>query len=93
LKNPPEGCEPSGGFDETATPVTSRTIANQDYYKILQIDPDAEQEIVQAAYRRLALKYHPATNESIEANPRMQEINEALEHSLSALQAEQEKYQ
>jgi curved DNA-binding protein CbpA len=54
-------------------------MANQDYYKILQIDPDAEQEIVQAAYKRLALKYHPDTSESIETNRRMQEINEAYE--------------
>jgi len=30
-----------------------------DPYKVLQIDPDAEPEVVRAAYRALALKYHP----------------------------------
>jgi curved DNA-binding protein CbpA len=30
-----------------------------DPYKILQVDPEAEDEVIQAAYRRLAQKYHP----------------------------------
>ena len=30
-----------------------------DLYKVLQVDPEAEHEVVQAAYRRLARKYHP----------------------------------
>jgi formylglycine-generating enzyme required for sulfatase activity len=51
----------------------------KNYYKILQIDPSAEPEIVQAAYKRLALKYHPDTNPSLDATRRMQEINEAYE--------------
>ena len=28
-----------------------------DPYKVLQVDPEAEDEVVQAAYRRLAQKY------------------------------------
>jgi DnaJ-class molecular chaperone len=28
-------------------------------YEVLQVDPRAEAEIVEAAYRRLARKYHP----------------------------------
>lgn len=51
----------------------------KNYYKILQIDPSAEQEVVEAAYRRLARKYHPDTNQSSNATQRMQEINEAYE--------------
>lgn len=49
------------------------------YYKILQIDPAADPEVVQAAYRRLAQKYHPDANAASEATRRMQEINEAYE--------------
>ena len=30
-----------------------------DFYKVLQIDPEAEAEVVQAAFRSLARKYHP----------------------------------
>ncbi len=30
-----------------------------DYYEILQVSPNAEDEIIQAAFRRLALKWHP----------------------------------
>jgi DnaJ-class molecular chaperone len=30
-----------------------------DHYKVLQVDSEAEEEVIQAAYRRLAQKYHP----------------------------------
>ena len=30
-----------------------------DPYKTLQVDPEADIEVIQAAYRRLAQKYHP----------------------------------
>jgi curved DNA-binding protein CbpA len=33
--------------------------APTDPYKILQVDAEAEDEVIQAAYRRLAQKYHP----------------------------------
>jgi curved DNA-binding protein CbpA len=49
----------------------------EDYYKILQVDPSADPEVITAAFRRLAVKYHPDTNPSPDATPRMQKINEA----------------
>ncbi len=49
------------------------------YYKILQIDPEAEPEIVEAAYKRLARKYHPDVNPASDAKERMQAINLAYE--------------
>ncbi|MBA2720723.1 MAG: J domain-containing protein [Chloroflexi bacterium] len=47
-----------------------------DPYKILQVDSEAEDEVIQAAYRRLAQKYHPdvAGSEGVE---RMAAINAA----------------
>ena len=30
-----------------------------DLYKILQVDPEADAEVIEAAYRRLARRYHP----------------------------------
>ena len=30
-----------------------------DYYEVLQVHPRAEEDVVRAAYRTLARKYHP----------------------------------
>jgi len=46
-------------------------------YQILQVDPNAEPEVIQAAYKKLSLKYHPDINKSQDAVRRMQELNEA----------------
>lgn len=50
-----------------------------DPYKILQVDPEAEDEVIQAAYRRLAQKYHPDRTTGQEAMDRMVAINAAWE--------------
>ena len=46
-------------------------------YQVLQVDPLAEQEVVDAAFKRLALKYHPDTSNAPDAAARMREIIEA----------------
>ncbi|MBA3777734.1 MAG: J domain-containing protein [Chloroflexi bacterium] len=50
-----------------------------DHYKTLQVDPEAEAEVIQAAYRRLAQKYHPDVAANAEAAARMSAINGAWE--------------
>jgi curved DNA-binding protein CbpA len=50
-----------------------------DAYRVLQVDPEAEDEVIQAAYRRLARKYHPDLTSSTEAAARMAAINAAWE--------------
>jgi curved DNA-binding protein CbpA len=50
-----------------------------DAYKVLQVDPEAEDEVIQAAYRRLARKYHPDLAAGPEAALRMAAINAAWE--------------
>jgi curved DNA-binding protein CbpA len=50
-----------------------------DPYKVLQVDPEAEDEVIQAAYRRLARKYHPDLAATAEAATRMAAINAAWE--------------
>jgi len=50
-----------------------------DPYKVLQVDPEAEDEVIQAAYRRLARKYHPDLAETADAAARMASINAAWE--------------
>jgi len=51
----------------------------KNYYKVLQIDPLAEVEVVEAAYRKLARKYHPDHNKEAIAAKRMTDLNEAYE--------------
>lgn len=48
-----------------------------DPYKTLQVDPEADPEVIQAAYRRLARKYHPDVMPGPEAAARMVAINRA----------------
>jgi len=50
-----------------------------DYYKILQVHPTAEPEVIEAAYRRLARKYHPDVNQDPAAAERMRDLNEAYD--------------
>jgi curved DNA-binding protein CbpA len=54
-------------------------VSQPDPYKILQVDPEAEDEVIGAAYRRLARKYHPDTATGAEAVGRMEAINAAWE--------------
>lgn len=53
----------------------------QDYYKTLQVHPQAELEVIEAAYKRLAKKYHPDVAKAGvgEGDLTMQLINEAYE--------------
>jgi hypothetical protein len=46
-------------------------------YQLLQLDPSADPDVIDAAYKRIALKYHPDRDKSPEAVERMQLINEA----------------
>ena len=50
---------------------------SQDLYSILQVDPAAEAEVIDAAYRRLARKYHPDVNHAPDAAERMRDLNTA----------------
>ena len=61
------------------------------YYRALELEPDATAEQIKASYRRLATKYHPDRNDSPDAMKRFEEINEAY-HVLSDMQR-RETYQ
>ena len=53
---------------------------NGDPYKILGVSPDASDEEIKQAYRRLAKKYHPDLNPGDKAAAeKMQEVNAAYE--------------
>ena len=51
--------------------------AQLDYYAVLEIDPSADLTEVNAAFRRLAWRYHPDRNPAPGATLQFQDINEA----------------
>jgi len=51
----------------------------EDLYEVLQVSPKAEPEVIQAAYRKLAAKYHPDVCTLPDAKQRMQALNAAFE--------------
>jgi curved DNA-binding protein CbpA len=59
-------------MSEPGQPTTS-----VDPYQVLQVLPTAEQEVLHAAFRALAMKYHPDRDASARAARRMMELNQA----------------
>lgn len=51
----------------------------KDYYKILGIPRDADEDQIKKAYRKMALKYHPDKNSDPSAEEKFKEIAEAYE--------------
>jgi DnaJ-class molecular chaperone len=53
----------------------------KNYYGILGVIPSAEPIVIKAAFRALAMKYHPDkwTGDRATAERKMREINEAFE--------------
>lgn len=51
----------------------------KDYYKILGVAREAEQDDIKRAYRKLARKYHPDVSKESDAEERFKEVNEAYE--------------
>lgn len=58
-----------------------RKDAMKDYYAILHVLPTAEIDVIKAAYKALARKYHPDAfqGDKAAANAKMRDINEAYE--------------
>ncbi|TVR97964.1 MAG: J domain-containing protein [Wenzhouxiangellaceae bacterium] len=51
----------------------------KDYYKILGVKPEADQDEIKRAYRKLARKYHPDVSKEADAETRFKEVGEAYE--------------
>lgn len=63
----------------------------KDYYKILEVAPNASEEEIKKAFRKLAKKYHPDTNKGDSKTiERFQEINEA--YSVLSDEAKKKEY-
>lgn len=59
----------SPGADPDSPDRPTRTL-----YSILQVDPDADPDVIEAAFKRLALKFHPDRNPGENAADRMREM-------------------
>ena len=56
-------------------PTTGTTVA--DYYKALQVDPGADPDVIEAAYRKLVFKLHPDRNPDPRSLERVKALNAA----------------
>ncbi len=55
-------------------------MAEKDFYKVLEVDKNADAAEIKKAYRKLAMKYHPDQNkDNPEAEAKFKEINEAYD--------------
>ena len=50
---------------------------DRDAYRVLQVDPEAHHQVIEAAYRALARLYHPDNSDSLASARRMAELNDA----------------
>lgn len=48
-----------------------------DYYAVLGVDSQASNEVIKAAFRKLALRYHPDVNKSADAQEQMRKLSQA----------------
>jgi DnaJ-class molecular chaperone len=65
------------GGNPTILVITMAT--KRDYYEILGVSKTAPEAEIKAAYRKLAVQWHPDKNKSAEAEAKFKEINEAYE--------------
>ncbi len=56
----------------------------KDYYKILGVEPTADDKAIKAAYRKLARKYHPDVSKEKDAEAKFKDASEAYEALKSA---------
>lgn len=51
----------------------------KDYYKILDVDANADDKAIKTAYRKLARQYHPDVSKHSDAEEKFKEVSEAYE--------------
>lgn len=54
--------------------IANGTHAGRTYYQVLQVDQDADPEVIEAAFKRLALKYHPDRSAAPDAADKTREL-------------------
>uniref|UniRef100_A0A673CI14 Zgc:122979 n=1 Tax=Sphaeramia orbicularis TaxID=375764 RepID=A0A673CI14_9TELE len=69
----------SSSASEQDTPCLSIKPTGKDFYKVLGVSPDSNEDEIKKAYRKLALKFHPDKNSDADAEDKFKEIAEAYE--------------
>lgn len=64
---------------EQDTPCLSIKPPGKDFYKILGVAPESNEDEIKKAYRKMALKFHPDKNSDADAEDKFKEIAEAYE--------------
>jgi hypothetical protein len=67
----------AGTAGDRDRPRETAAASGPTHYQVLQIDPAADDEIIDVVYKKLALRWHPDRDPSPEALGRMQALNEA----------------
>lgn len=54
-------------------------MAKRDYYEVLGVDKDADEQEIKKAYRKLARKYHPDVNKDADSEEKFKEVKDAYD--------------
>eukprot|EP00066_Takifugu_rubripes_P013652 XP_011602918.1 PREDICTED: dnaJ homolog subfamily B member 5-like [Takifugu rubripes] len=68
-----------GSKSEPDTPCLTTKPTGKDFYKVLGVSPESNEDEIKKAYRKLALKFHPDKNSDADAEDKFKEIAEAYE--------------
>ena len=71
--------EGAAGFPQNGQGHGPRPQSQPTLYEVLQVHHNAEPEVIEAAFKRLALKYHPDRSREPDAAARMRELIAARE--------------
>uniref|UniRef100_A0A8C5H1R6 DnaJ homolog subfamily B member 5-like n=1 Tax=Gouania willdenowi TaxID=441366 RepID=A0A8C5H1R6_GOUWI len=61
------------------TPCLAIKPSGKDFYKVLGVSPESNEDEIKKAYRKMALKFHPDKNSDADAEDKFKEIAEAYE--------------
>uniref|UniRef100_G3PUN1 Zgc:122979 n=1 Tax=Gasterosteus aculeatus TaxID=69293 RepID=G3PUN1_GASAC len=64
---------------EPDTPCLAIKPTGKDFYKVLGVIPESNEDEIKKAYRKMALKFHPDKNSDADAEDKFKEIAEAYE--------------
>ncbi|XP_068430139.1 dnaJ homolog subfamily B member 5 [Clinocottus analis] len=64
---------------EQDTPCPAIKPTGKDFYKVLGVIPESNEDEIKKAYRKMALKFHPDKNSDADAEDKFKEIAEAYE--------------